>query len=78
MPASGRFRSNAAEGTFVPKAMAWAYLYTEDPHYLASPAPSAVIHVPGSSVSYTWKELTNSPLAADWFPLDHPPLPIKH
>jgi hypothetical protein len=67
--------SNAAESTLVPKAMAWAYLYSEHPHELAKPAPNAMIRVPGSIVSYTVKEFINAPQAADWFPLEHPPMP---
>jgi cytochrome c553 len=32
-------------------------------------------HVPGSTVSYTEKQIENSHIAKDWFPDDHPPMP---
>jgi cytochrome c553 len=55
--------------------MEWAYLYSDHPHALAAPPHDQVIHVPGSPVSYAWKQLSQSPQACDWFPSDHPPMP---
>jgi len=32
-------------------------------------------HVPGSTVSFTEKQLNNSHIGKDWFPAEHPPMP---
>ena len=34
-----------------------------------------VMHVPGSSAAYTWKQVMNRMNVPDWHPKEHPPLP---
>ncbi len=60
--------------------LAWAYAVRVGPPP-PRPAPptaeqdAAVTQLPGSSVSYTGKQLRNSANVLDWFPNEHPPMP---
>jgi cytochrome c553 len=64
----------------------WAYAVADAPPPAPPPpTPSAeedskVMHVPGSSQSFTMKELRDSANVFDWFPNEHPPMPeiVKH
>jgi cytochrome c553 len=62
-------------------AEAWAFseLQSSDPSsphaQLPEPGPHQVMHLPGSTRSYTWGELDSNFVAPDWFPQDHPPAP---
>ncbi|HVA95051.1 MAG TPA: c-type cytochrome [Candidatus Dormibacteraeota bacterium] len=60
--------------------LAWAYAVPVGPPRPPAPPPTAaedaaIVHLPGSSVTYTGKQLRNSANALDWFPNDHPPMP---
>jgi cytochrome c553 len=62
-------------------AEAWAFskLQSSDPSsphaQLPQPSPHQVMHLAGSTRSYTWGEFDSNFVAPDWFPHDHPPAP---
>src|SRR3981189_1322566 len=59
-----------------PHPLAWAYAVPETP--LPPPPPideGAVKQIPGSSQSFTMKQIRDTGTPVDWFPGDHPPMP---
>ncbi len=59
-----------------PHPLAWAYAVPETP--LPPPPPideGAVKQIPGSSQSFTMKQIRDTGNPVDWFPGDHPPMP---
>ncbi|HEX7370075.1 MAG TPA: hypothetical protein VF284_07325 [Rhodanobacteraceae bacterium] len=63
-------------------AEAWAFPkpHSPDPSLsrqaqAAKPDPNEVMHVPGSTRTYTLEQLGNDFDVPDWFPQDHPPMP---
>jgi cytochrome c553 len=52
----------------------WAYP-TPGPVRAQTPDPGELHHVPGSSVTYTEKQIESPLIAKDWFPDEHPPMP---
>ncbi|TAN06399.1 MAG: hypothetical protein EPN38_09175 [Rhodanobacteraceae bacterium] len=67
----GRSASNAS----IAAAEAWAFPVfppPPDPH-APKPNPDSVLHVTGSTVTYTQAEFSDT--NPDWFPEDHPPVP---
>lgn len=71
----------ASENAQIRAAEAWAIPQEQSPDPSAPHAkvpksnPNSVIHVPGSTRSYTLAQTESYFLAQDWFPQDHPPLP---
>lgn len=68
--------------TAIRAAEAWAFPKPHSPDPSASqqapapqPNPNQLMHVPGSTRSYTLAELNTDFNAPDWFPQDHPPPP---
>lgn len=64
----------SSNATFI-KAEAWAFPVfppPPDPH-APKPDPDNVLHVTGSTVSYTQAQFQH--INPDWFPKDHPPVP---
>jgi cytochrome c553 len=60
--------------------LAWAYAVPVGPPAPPPPPPTAeqdaaIISAPGSSVTYTGKQVRDSSNVLDWFPNDHPPMP---
>src|SRR5258705_2727290 len=59
-----------------PHPLAWAYAVLEAP---LPPPPAtdetAVKQIPGSTQSFTVKQLRDTGNPVDWFPVDHPPMP---
>ncbi len=59
-----------------PHPLAWAYAVLEAP---LPPPPAtdetAVKQIPGSTQSFTVKQLRDTGNPVDWFPGDHPPMP---
>src|SRR3981081_1865240 len=59
-----------------PHPLAWAYAGPENP--LPPPPPideTAVKQIPGSTQSFTMKQIRDTGNPVDWFPGDHPPMP---
>ena len=59
-----------------PHPLAWAYAVPPAP--LPPPAAvdeAAVKQIPGSTQSFTMKEIRDTGNPVDWFPTDHPPMP---
>ena len=59
-----------------PNPLAWAYAVPEAP--LPPPPPideAAVRQIPGSTQSFTMKQIRDTGNPVDWFPGDHPPMP---
>src|SRR5690348_10087054 len=63
-------------------AMAWVFPKAHSPDPSApraarkpKPQPNEVVHVPGSTQSYTRAQLDADDSFPDWFPDDHPPAP---
>jgi cytochrome c553 len=60
-------------------AEAWAFSEPESPDpsapHAQQPDAQQVMHLAGSTRSYTWGGLSGNFLAPDWFPQDHPPAP---
>ncbi|MGH9678880.1 MAG: c-type cytochrome, partial [Candidatus Acidiferrales bacterium] len=60
--------------------LAWAYAVAVGPPAPPPPPPTpeedaAIVHIPGSSQSYTGRQLRDSANVLDWFPNEHPPMP---
>src|SRR5438270_5495033 len=58
------------------RPLAWAYAVPEAP--IPPPPPpdaTAVKQIPGSTQSFTVKQLRDTGNPVDWFPGDHPPMP---
>jgi cytochrome c553 len=53
---------------------AWAYPVTP-PGFKLPPDDGHIVHMPGSSASYSVGQLRDFFLAMDWYPADHPPMP---
>jgi cytochrome c553 len=53
---------------------AWAYPVTP-PGFKPPPDDGHIVHMPGSSASYSVGQLRDFFLAMDWYPDDHPPMP---
>jgi cytochrome c553 len=54
----------------------WAFGPSTAPPTVAPPAdPDKVVQVPGSTRTYTLKQLEDSANPPDWFPDEHPPMP---
>jgi cytochrome c553 len=62
----------ATQGADSPPA--WAYPVTP-PGFKLPPDDGHVVHMPGSSASYSVGQLRDFFLAIDWYPDDHPPMP---
>lgn len=61
-------------------AESWAFPKSHSPDSSVAvqapqPSPNAVMHIPGSTRTYTRAELADGFEVADWFPQDHPPMP---
>ena len=71
-PAQGQEQNKVA----IQHPLAWAYAVLEAP--LPPPPPvneEALQKVPGSTQSFTFKQIRDAANPVDWFPEDHPPMP---
>jgi cytochrome c553 len=66
----------AQDQNAAPRPLAWAYAVPPAP--LPPPPPvdeTAVKQIPGSTQSFTMKQIRDTGNPVDWFPGDHPPMP---
>lgn len=68
--------SGAASNAEITAAEAWTFPLNppRDPH-APKPDPHRILHVPGSTRSYTQAQLDADHFVPDWFPQDHPAMP---
>jgi len=68
--------AGAASDAEITAAEAWAFpLNPPSDSHASKPDPHKVVHVPGSTRSYTQAQLDVNHFVPDWFPQDHPPAP---
>src|SRR5258708_20310915 len=57
------------------RPLAWAYAVLDNPLPPPPPDDGTPRQIPGSSQSFTMKQIRDTGNPVDWFPSDHPPMP---